>query len=355
LAQENERPKSFVEKFKKSSYVLAPVIAYSPETSWRFGFGGKYLFRPKSYDSLDTRKSFVAASCYYTLKNQILTKPNFTWFFNHEDFILIGNYSYKKFPQNYYGLGNATLNSNKETISFQEFKVEQILFRKLYHKTFIGLGFKYNNFFDLEFSSDGLLSAQKPFGYNGSKNAGYTLNFRHDTRDNVLNAHEGALIDVSNAFMTNKGSLAPSNNSFRFFQLDCRKFIRPFKHREDVLAGQFFMQSAPSGDVPISELAWVGSDMIMRGYYAKRFIDRNSVSTQVEYRRPLPRNFGVVAFAGLGDVYENLNDLSLMNIKYSVGAGVRYKIIPKEDINIRFDVGFGKNSNSFYVNIAESF
>lgn len=349
---EKGRQLGLIKFFKKDNYVIAPIVSYLPETSWKFGLGVKYLFRPKNYDSVNTRKSFVAAAVEYSLKNQFLVSPYFTIFFNREQFILDGNYNFKKFPQNYYGLGNQSLESNKELVGLKQIKAEQILFTKLKGKLFAGGGVRFLGLYDLEPVPNGFLLSEQPVGYNGFTSLGMSANVRFDNRDNILNAHEGAMVDIR---LEKMGKAEPNRNPYTMLKVDARKYVQPFQSLPDVLAGQFYAQATTAGDVPFAEMAFVGSDIMMRGYNARRYIDRHFVGGQVEYRHPLPYNFGIVGFVGIGDVVNNVNDFQLRYVKYSVGAGIRYKIIPKEDINVRLDFGLGRGAHSFYLNIAEAF
>ncbi len=332
--------------------MIAPLIAYKPVTSWQFGVGVKYLYRPKNYDPSDTRKSFIASALKYTLKNQLLFKPSFVHFFNHENFMLDGRYVFQKFPQNYYGIGHETPKAQKEMVKLKEVKTEQIVFKKIKRNLFGGLGFRVVGAFHVQQQPNGLLVREKPIGWDGFGSLGPTLNLRFDNRDNILNAHSGEYIDLRFERMS---KVKKKRNPYSMLKLDGRKYTQPFKGRADVLAGQIYIQSTLAGDIPFSEMAFVGSDILMRGYFERRYIDRHFIGGQMEYRYPLPYNFGVVAFAGLGDVANSFNDFQLRTLKYSVGAGIRYKIIPKEDINVRFDFGIGRGSHTFYINIAEAF
>ncbi len=355
-AQEGEKKQSLANKFigifKKSNYVIAPLIAYKPVTSWQVGVGVKYLYRPKNYDTSDTRVSFVASALIYTLNNQVLFNPYFVHFFNHENYMLDGYYGIKKFPQNYYGIGNLSSEDNQETVDLSEIKIEQLGFKKIKENLFAGVGFRAIGAINVVQEYNGLLLQEKPAGWDGFWAMGPSANIRFDDRDNILNAHKGKFIDVRLEYMKKAKKV---NGGYSMLKVDTRKYITPFKNKKNVLAGQLYMQASLQGDVPFSEMAFVGSEMLMRGYYDKRYIDRHFLGGQVEYRHTLPYNLGIVAFAGLGDVSNDISNFQLANLKYSLGAGLRYKIIPKEDINIRLDFGVGRQSNTFYLSIAEAF
>jgi outer membrane protein assembly factor BamA len=109
------------------------------------------------------------------------------------------------------------------------------------------------------------------------------------------------------------------------------------------------------GQVPFLDMSNVGNDDMLRGYPKNRFRDANFLGTQVEYRFPLFWRFGGVAFAGAGDVFKEHRDLSMQDLKYSVGAGLRFVVNPAERLNIRLDYGYGKEGGYFYFVVAEAF
>jgi hypothetical protein len=63
----------------------------------------------------------------------------------------------------------------------------------------------------------------------------------------------------------------------------------------------------------------------------------------------------MVVFTGVGDVYHTPSDIKLNTLKYTTGAGIRLAINTKERLNFRFDYGFGRKSNAFYIMLTEAF
>jgi outer membrane translocation and assembly module TamA len=93
----------------------------------------------------------------------------------------------------------------------------------------------------------------------------------------------------------------------------------------------------------------------LRGYAANRYRDVHFLGAQVEYRFPLFWRFGANTFVGGGDVFSHPGQIDLSQLKYSVGAGLRFVITTAERINIRFDYAYGREGGTFYFNIAEAF
>jgi len=94
----------------------------------------------------------------------------------------------------------------------------------------------------------------------------------------------------------------------------------------------------------------------MRGYREGRYVERNMMAGQVEYRKTFKDSrFGMVAFVGTGDVFNKIDQLKVKNLRPNFGVGLRFLLDKEENLNIRADWGFGDNSNNLYLNIAEAF
>ena len=76
---------------------------------------------------------------------------------------------------------------------------------------------------------------------------------------------------------------------------------------------------------------------------------------QGEYRVPLFWRIGAVAFGGIAAVANEFSEFRLESIKPSYGGGIRFALDEDDKINIRLDMGFGQNTNGFYLTIGEAF
>lgn len=334
----------------ENTMVLAPIVNYAPETSVGFGVGAKYLFKFKN-SSPETRTSNMPVSAIYTLNNQYILWSGYTIFFNDEAWLLKGNIQYADFPQLFYGLGRDSRLEDEEIYSFNNLLIEPILLKRVIGKLFVGGGIRYSSFFNQEIEADGILNTDRPLGFDGSTSLGAELAISYDSRDNVLNANSGVLLEFTQGYYT---SGFGGEFAFQLTRLDLRAYFLPFQNRRDVLAFQF-KSFFSNGDVPLAELSLFGGDEIMRGYYEGRFRDNHLLAGQVEYRLPLFSRFGMVAFAGIGDVAGRVRDFKLENIRASIGVGLRFKIVPTENLNIRMDFGVTDEDQNFYLNIAEAF
>jgi hypothetical protein len=95
---------------------------------------------------------------------------------------------------------------------------------------------------------------------------------------------------------------------------------------------------------------------MMRGYFQGRYRDRNMMAFQMEYRvMPVWWRLGVVGFYGLGAVADEMSDFRVDDFKHAIGMGLRIQLDPKEQINFRVDLAYGKDSKGLYVLALEAF
>ena len=109
------------------------------------------------------------------------------------------------------------------------------------------------------------------------------------------------------------------------------------------------------GNAPFFGKCIFGTSNELRGYPAGRYIDRDMVATQIEYRLTLPLRFGVVAFAGLGEVGPRFGAFNYDNLLPSIGFGPRFRLSTKYHVNLRADLAQGKNGRTFSMGLGEAF
>lgn len=87
-----------------------------------------------------------------------------------------------------------------------------------------------------------------------------------------------------------------------------------------MIAFQFLGQFT-QGDVPVQMMPKLGGLMMLRGYLEGRYIDRNYMALQGEYRFPIISRWGGVLFYGIGDVMADFDDINF-EWKHGFGGGV---------------------------------
>lgn len=336
----------------EQKFIAAPVFSYSPETNFAFGTGAKYLFKFNGSGE-ETRVSNIPLTLQYTLNNQFFFFSGFEVFTNQEKWVIEGNILFQNYPRLYYGIGNRTQKSAEEQYDYNQLLVEPIFLKQLFHKyLFIGAGFRYNHIYNTRFDSEGLIATDMPDGANGSTSAGLEIAALIDSRSNILNAQDGWYVEFTHG---KYDKFLGGTHIFNLTRIDVRHFIDISDKNLDILAFQVFGQFS-RGNIPFSEFAFLGGSEIMRGYQEGRFVDRDLVASQIEYRKNFEKSrWGLVGFVGAGNVYNNINEFQLSSLKPSYGVGARFSIDKKENLNLKFDFGVGNGSTGFYLGIAEAF
>lgn len=341
-----------------------PLITYSPETSLRLGLLGIYIFRLPTAKP-GTLLSSIRAPFSYTLENQIKLKLSYEIFLDDNKRIFSGFIQWQKFPLLFYGIGPNSLEINEELYTNQNFAFNFGMLKKIGAKTYFGGQVAWQKFNVIDKKELGLLTQDGLIpGNNGGIVAGTGISFRYDNRDNNVNAGRGPYVET---LITTYQKIFSSNFEFTKLTVDARHFIHLFQ--KHVVAFQMLFENN-WGNPGFEDLALLGGDVMMRGHYQGRFRDKSFWAVQTEYRLPFNRpdwfadnvnklsfwkRGGIVGFAGLGAVAPDLSSFKPDEIKYSIGFGFRFLVMPDERMNVRLDFGFGTQQPGFYFNLREAF
>ncbi len=337
------------EKEFKNRIIAAPIVFYTPETSLAFGAGGAYIFRSPKHNPETTRPSAIAPSVIYTLKKQFRAQFSTEFYFKDNSYRMNGYTKLERFPFKFYGIGNDTTEDEEEVYTSKGVTFF-LSFLKRLGKSF-NIGFQYYLVdWNISETEEGrLLDSGLIAGSGGGTISGVSAVINRDTRDNIYFPMTGEFFEFN--ARTYPGFLG-SSFEFSTFTLDLRKYFNLFSSH--VLAVRFLMKNQ-SGDVPFIELARVGGEFILRGYFDGRFRDKHMAVMEAEYRMPLSGRFGLVAFTGVGKVASGFGDLGFDDLKPAYGVGLRYLFDKKEKIRVRFDLAFGRGTSGFYFSVFEAF
>ena len=336
---------------EKSGFALIPLVYYTPDTDWAFGAAGVYYFnvKAKKEGEKDARLSYAQFLADYTLNNQWDFWGIWNVFTRNENFLIKGELRFRKFPDRFYGIGNTSSTNDLERYAYNLFSFKYYMLRRVGKATFVGADFSFTNEFGFTLEEGGQLEQGNITGYNGGRGSALGLVATHDTRDNVVNAHKGHFAEVSTYFY--RKALGGTFN-FNNYNLTYQNYYAV--KRKHILAYQLIAR-INTGDVPFLDMSTVGGDVLIRGYARNRFRDNNFVGTQLEYRFPVYKRLGMVAFAAAGDVFSATSDVGFNTIKYSIGTGFRLLMNPGERLNVRFDIGVGREGMEYYLMVSEAF
>ena len=338
----------------KPQLLVYPTVAFAPETSWEFGFSSLYVY----YANQDTtnRLSEINAFTFFTLENQYGLWFDHALYSDRDEWFFLGRIRYQRFPLFYHGIGPDTPIDYTAKVEATQLIIKERVLRKVVNDIFIGLQLDYQRMSNTKFVLSNPLDNdfQRPLGADGSSNLGIGLSLVKDNRHNVLNVRDGFFSEL--AFLSYNDSWG---SNFNFINvLSDTRIYRPLG-KNNVFAAQLFGQFN-SGDVPFNQLALMGGESIMRGYYYGRYRDKNQIATQLEFRfLPLSLGFskriGFTVFAGAATVFDKFENFSADNIVLSGGAGLRFLLFSKKDIWSRLDFAVTEEGTGFYIFIGEAF
>ncbi len=339
---------------KNSRRITLPILGYSPETHFSVGALAVALWK-NQHPTIPTRTSNAELVILYTSRQQLIILPRYTIFTKGENYLIEGfGQALVDYRDFYFGRGNATPISNRDTIMYDAVSFENKIGRKVFknRKLFLGMEARAIQYYNVHRRPGRLLDTEKITGYNGSSSIGLGPTLTWDKRDNIVNPSSGFFWDVRYSMYSK--SLGGTVNYHRLL-IDFRKYINVVPRARHIAAFELFGNFV-RGDAPFKELSELGGARIMRGYYRGRFRDNYLTAFQAEYRMPVYKRIGVVAFAGLGKVY-NPTEVNFEGLHYSYGGGIRVTVNKRERLNLRLDYALGdpKYLGYFYLGFAESF
>lgn len=337
----------------RPQFIFYPTLAYAPETSWEIGFSSLLVYFAKG-DTLN-RLSEVNGFTFFTLENQYGIWFDHALYSDKDKWFFLGRLRLQSFPLFYHGIGPSTPTSYLARVDANQIIIKERVLRKIAPNLFIGLETEFHRISQVAFISPKTSEPlQMPLGAEGSANLGLGLGIVYDNRHNVLNVRDGIFSELALLRYSDRWG---SNFQFTSIISDNRLFKPVGKH--NVLAAQVLGQFN-MGEVPFNQMALMGGESLMRGYYMGRYRDNNQLAAQAEYRMlPLPLGFskriGAAVFASAGTVFEDFSRLNTEQFKYAGGVGLRFLLFPKKDIYTRLDFAMTREGHGFYLFIGEAF
>lgn len=340
---------------KKPSLMPLPVFSYAQETGAEVGLMGLYSFyTDKEYEAI--RNSSISIQGTYTQKHQSTFKARSDIWTKRNLYHLHSEIRYANFPAYYYGIGDHTLQEDKQLLNEKTAKVSFSGERQWIQHYYAGLRLGYQYFKYSSNSTNGIYTSQPPYGRTGGNLAYIGLSQTFDNRNTNTYTTHGQYLHTSVDWAPNL--FGKDNYRGAIINVDYRAF-HSFTDKL-VLGIQAQSQNMTSQQVPFYAMSMLGGDELMRGYYRGRYRDRNLLAGQAELRYRIIPRFGVVAFAGTGTVYGE-EALALTNFKPNYGGGLRYFFDLARKLSVRIDYGVGehhageKRQGGWYFSLGEAF
>lgn len=332
-------------------WLAYPYIFYSPETSLAFGGGGIVYF--KLYDNPKAKSSSITPSFYYTINGQydVTIIPELFLF---EDKLRVwSKFNYSSYFDRYYGIGNQTEEIENAQYLQDNFQAQVKLQPKLFDERLnIGINYEIRNMSVVDTKGNPYLedTTLTITGREGGLTSGIGLAVAWDTRDNNFFPSKGGFYEI---YAANFSDFLGSDFNYSKNVVDLRHYFNIVSNQ--VLALQAYLLRE-TDTPPFYDLGLLGGSKQMRGTIMGRYRDKTYYVVQSEYRMPeLVWRFGLILFAGFGDVAPSIGRITIATVKPTYGFGIRFRFDELEKVEIRMDVGFGKGSNGIYFDINQAF
>lgn len=332
---------------KPVTYLVFPLVSYTPETNLMLGVGGIASFRVKQ--DTNTAPSFVIPWFTYSIDKQMNAEIFGSVFYKgtkHQvDYET--NFKIQKIP--FYGIGNRLDLDGKELVDMKSFRFFANYQNRIKNVFLVGPVYHVDYTYDVQAEPNKIMDTTDVLGESGGFVQGLGLKMAFDNRDDVFFPYKGNYFGVQGiAYPTWMGS----KYHFATVQAEYKSFLNI--KRKVILASQIIAQMS-FGDVPFYQMPRLGGDKLMRGFTAGTHRDRFLFYTQGELRVPLNR-FILSGFFGSGIVGKEFMDyFHVKDYSYSIGAGARFRPFKDKNIVARLDVGFWANTYGIYFVFNEAF
>jgi outer membrane protein assembly factor BamA len=324
-----------------------PYFFYSPETE--FALGGAMIFTMHLSPDPEVKASNAILSGYYSVLGSydIFFNPEF--YLDKDQYYISISADYYRFVDKFWGIGNTTPELDSAGYIRKIVWINAEFDVKVAGPLKIGLNYDFNSTKIEDKQSNPFLLSGSVTGSDGGVSSGIGGVLFADTRNSAFWPTKGGSYKLT--FLTAVDWLG-STFSFRRWILDLRHYVGFTSSM--VLAIQMY-GSAVTGDPPFYMIPALGGDNIMRGYYEGRYRDKFYLAAQGELRLRLTRRWGLVGWAGIGDVSGNFSSFKLKDGKPSFGIGIRFALDPEQMVNVRADFARGRDTKGVYFNAKEAF
>jgi hypothetical protein len=324
-----------------------PAVASAPETGLQLGLTMLAVFEPPA--ERRARPASIVPTIIRSAKGQTRASVEGEYWGRANARRLWGSLAWQRFPLPFYGVGDQTLETAKETYTPQGVDAQATVQQRL-RGTWYGL--LTARFIDQTITPDstsGVLRAKTITGATGGRVSEAGVGLLRDSRDFVFNPHRGMLAQFT---VTTSRSAIGSDFSYSRRRLDVREYVPLGAF---TLALNYLGVWIDGDAIPFDQLNLVGGGDMLRGYTRGRYRDVNLQAAQAELRTPIHRRLGAVVFGGAG-VLNDRNDATNTKALPTYGAGLRLQLDPRQRTAVRVDYGRGRDGASgLYIGFNQAF
>jgi hypothetical protein len=309
-------------------------------------------------DKHNQNQSSIILEASYTQLNQAVFVIGPNIWTKDDNWNIIGDNKFTRYPQETFGLGGHTQPSAGYVLDYFLLRVHETFLKHIISDLYIGIGYDMDYHFNIKELTDRTnTDYQKYGGGNKSISSGFKGEVEYDSRRNSINPKGGFYASIIYGYYYRD---LGSDNNYGCLKVDLRTFIPLSKNKKHILALWNYDWFTFNGHAPYLDLPNTGWDDAFstgRGYNQSRFRGKNMLYLEGEYRFPILKDglFGGVIFANV-ESFTDYPSNKFTTAAPGWGAGLRVKLNKHSGTNITFDYGFGLHgSNGLTINVGEVF
>ncbi|MGF1724081.1 BamA/TamA family outer membrane protein [Photobacterium nomapromontoriensis] len=333
-----------VDNSKLIDWGVLPGPFVNPEQGLGIGIAAVGLYTPYDWAAGD-HYSTVTLTSYASTSGSFGVGIENRTYLAQDRLRLLADAWFSHSPGYYWGVGKeaAETDQNKTQYDAQIIRLEPKIALQIIDNTYLTSGWSYQSVTRL----DPDLGVFTNHDLKDSQLSGIVTALEYDSRDFEPNPRSGNLLSVE---WTTYRPHFGSDFDFNRWTINARHYWQISTHT--IIAVEGYGQ-AVDGDIPWYGYSEMGSAQRMRGYYEGQYRDRAQLSTQLEVRHSFNHRHGMVTWIGAGNLAPAVDALFDENWLPTVGIGYRFAF--KARINVRVDLGVGKDSTGFYFHVNEAF
>ncbi|EAW0724338.1 hypothetical protein BKF00_04555 [Salmonella enterica] len=328
------------------NWSVLPGPFYTPELKLGLGMAVAGLYRVDAADTR-TQNSSLSFTGYVSSSGALgLGLSNYT-FFTDDRWRLFIDGSINRVPTGFWGVGYDAAQGDEQKYTNNAVRIHPLIMHALARNLYLGVGWDFSS---LHADIDESYPADNFTRYSAGTSSlasGASITLNYDSRDVVTRPQRGHFLRVEYTLFD---PAIGSDTQFTATELQYDYYH--LLNETTVLAFDLWGRFS-RGNVPWDRLSMAGDDRRLRGYFQGRYRDKDVVSGQVEYRRKLNWRHGYVLWLGAGSLGSDINEMGNHPLLPTAGVGYRFEVKPA--MNIRLDLGFGRESSGFYFQVAEAF
>jgi hypothetical protein len=346
------------DKAAKANFSAVPSVGYSLTTGFLVDLSGNVGFYTSADHAHQSLSDFDSDINFDSKQQKVALVRGEVWGPGN-DYKFSVDVRWEKFPEDTYGIGTQTTDATQNHINFFYQRTYLTYYKKVIPDMFVGLGYALDYHYGIseDGTANGTVSEFKQYGLTTtSTSSGFNLAFLFDNRKNPINPKNGGYVNFA---LRRNFNFLGSTGEWTSEKLDMRRYLHLNSNSKNILA-LWGLAWFTQGNVPYLDLPGTAEDMfnnIGRGYAQDRFIGKNMLYTEVEYRYGITKNgfLGGVVFANAQSLSEYQSN-AFKTVAPGVGAGLRIKFNKHSDTNVAVDYGYGfRGSQGFFLNLGDVF